>query len=188
MARGNPRPQVIPMDDAAGSLFVAWYNNHAGEMIAVTGDLGAFYSKIKGGCARLALILHATRVADGDLSVSPASIDVVSIRSAITLAEWFKHEARRVCAMLAEGEEAKVGRQNLELIARVGGFVSVRDWQRLKSHGTSAEAEGELNQLVVEGLGSWGVPKPDARGGRPTKLFRLAEGSDTDKTTLDNGG
>jgi hypothetical protein len=184
---GNPRPRLIPLNPEAKAAFVTWHDTHARELTVVSGDLAASYSKLKGACARFALIFHAVRVAAGDPSVDAACIDIVSLRSAIELAEWFKHEARRIYAMLAEDEATRVDRQNLDQLKRYGGCVSVREWQRMRSHHTAADAEAELNQWVQEGLGAWDTPKPDPRGGRPTKVFHMADVTDTDKTPCGDG-
>ena len=66
----------------------------------------------------------------------------------------------------AESDEEADLRTMRELIERRGGAVSIRDWQRLRSHPTSAEAREELSVLVDAGQAeSFKIP-PGPNGGR----------------------
>ena len=63
--------------------------------------------------------------------------------------------------------------------------MSIRAWQRLRSHKTTGDAEGELNRLVEAGSGRWAFP-PQVGRGRPAKRFLLhSDTSDTDKNPAD---
>jgi len=111
-------------------------------------------------------------------------IDAVSIAAGVKLSRWFAHEARRVYAMLVEDDEARQRRQSVELIQRKGGSVTVRDWQRTRSHRTADDAEAELAQLVAAGVGRLQEVAPGPKGGRPSKRFIL---NDPDKRASDAG-
>ena len=60
--------------------------------------------------------------------------------------------------------------------------MSVRDWQRLRSLKTSADAEAELRELVEAGHGSFHESPPKPTGGRPSRRFIL-QGSDSSDET-----
>ena len=62
--------------------------------------------------------------------------------------------------------------------------MSVRDWQRTRSHETSADAEAELRMLEEAGYGIL-RPAPQTGHGRPSKLFTLhPDVSDTDNNPV----
>lgn len=113
------------------------------------------------------LIRHTSGEAVGE------GIDAVSIAAGVKLSRWFAHEARRVYAMLAEDDDARQRRQSVELIERMGGSVTVRDWQRTRSHRSAEDAETELAELVMAGVGRWEQVAPGPKGGRPSKQFIL---------------
>lgn len=185
---GRPEPKFIGLDTSAKEVFIEWHDRHMQETADLTGELAAAFSKLKGVCARLALQIHCVRCVASDSTVNdPSRIDVSSVESAIVLTEWFKHEARRVYAALAEGDEGRERRRLVELIKRKGGSVTVRDWHRTRSHRTADDAEAELMTLKKAGLGDWEQTEPGPKGGRPTRVFRLCDTTDTD-TTLENSG
>ncbi|MCE9589086.1 MAG: DUF3987 domain-containing protein [Planctomycetes bacterium] len=186
---GQPRPRLIGMTDAAKALFIDWHNRHAREMAELTGDLAAAFSKIKGACARLALVIHCCRVGGEDETLADAArIDFDSVQSAIILAQWFKGEARRVYAIFEESDDDKVARQLVAWIERKGGTATVRDLMRggpcLK---TADDAEAALDELVKAGRGRWEAQAPGRKGGRPIQRFRLTDGADTDTTAIVSG-
>jgi hypothetical protein len=55
----------------------------------------------------------------------------------------------------------------------MGGSVSVREWQRTRSHANAEDAVAELDQLVAAGEGEWIMKAPGTRGGRPSRRFVL---------------
>ncbi len=184
---GNPRPRFIPLDDDARAAFICWHDEHAGETAGQTGELAAAYSKIKGVVARLALIVHCIRVAADDSTVvNRGCIDVDSVRSAVTLAEWFKNEIGRVYEVLRESDEDRDRRRLVELIQRKGGSVTPRDLMRSsRLFQTAEDAERALIDLASAGYGQLESIQPGPRGGRPTKRFRLVDAVDVDETPAD---
>lgn len=183
---GKPRPRMIRLTDAARAEFVEWHDTHAREMAELTGDLSAAYSKLKGACARLALVIHCCRVATHDATLDdPARIDLDTVQSAIELTQWFKREASRVYAIFGETDGDKATRQLADLIRRKGGIVTPRDLMRSGPCFKSAdEAEDALEGLVKAGVGEWEAIPQSPKGGRPTRRFRL---TDIDTTTENHG-
>jgi hypothetical protein len=178
-----PEPAIVGLTPVAKKMFVDYFNRHNSEQIDLTGDLAAAWSKLEEYAARLALVVHSIRCAAGE-SVNASELDDGSMRRGIELAEWFKHEARRAYAMFDATEDEYRERQLLDWIIRRGGWVTARDAQRgcswLKK---STDAEKALDGLVKSGYGDWIEMQTTERGGRPTRVFRLPEMIDTDKTS-----
>ncbi len=187
---GSPRPRFIPLDDDARALFINWHDAHALETAEQTGELAAAYSKIKGVAARLALILHCVRVAADDSTVvSPGRIDRGSVRSAVTLVEWFKNEIGRVYEVLRESDEDRDRRRLVEWIDRRGGSVTVRDLTHgLQQYRNATDAaRAALDDLVQAKFGRWTHPAPSPRGGRPSPRFQLVGGVAVTDTPVNSG-
>lgn len=84
-ADGEPTPAVVTFDELAKDDWITFYNRHAMEQHEMDGDLSAAWSKLEGYAARLALVIHCVRQADGD-SVRPLIMDVQSMTAGIRLA------------------------------------------------------------------------------------------------------
>ena len=90
--------------------------------------------------------------------------------------DWFKHEARRVYAMLSESDEARDHRQLIEWIQRKGGSVAVRELQQgHRRYKTAESAKAALDGLAEAGYGDWRPVLTTAKGGRPTQAFHLPQ-------------
>ena len=189
---GELLPLVVGLTPEAKAAWKAYYNAHAQEQADLTGELSAAWSKLEEYAARLALVVHFTRWAADDPTLqSPDVVDVASINAGIRLAEWFKHETRRVYALLAESDDERDRRRLVEWIERKGGLVTAREMQMgcrwLRQAGA---AEAALNELAKAGCGNW-EPSPAGQRGQPTRRFRLSTVSTVngnsptpDKTTI----
>jgi hypothetical protein len=97
------------------------------------------------------------------------------MNAGITLAKWFKHEARRVYAILDESDAERDERRLVDWIGRKGGTVTPREVQQgcrwLKEPGA---AEAALGELVKCGRGTWHDVPTTAKGGRPARAFVLS--------------
>jgi hypothetical protein len=169
------RPVLVRMTAEAKTAWKTYYNAHAVEQVDLAGDMAAAWSKLEEYAARLALVLHFTRWAAGDPNLTKQDIvDVASMNAAITLAKWFKHEARRVYAMLDESDAERDQRRLVEWIERKGGSVTAREVQQgcrwLKEPGA---AEAALEELAKAGSGTW-EPSPAGQRGQPTRRFSLS--------------
>src|SRR5262249_22522956 len=106
-----------------------------------------------------------------------------SMNAGITLAKWFKHEARRVYTMLDESDDEREQRRLVDWIVRKGGTVTPREVQQgcrwLKEPGA---AEAALEELVMTGRGSWRDVPTTAKGGRPARSFLLSTPSTVNET------
>lgn len=169
---GEPRPVLVRLSGDAKMAWTVYYNAHAAEHTDLTGDLAAAWSKLEEYAARLALVIHCVRWAAGDLA-DETRLDARSMKAGITLANWFKHEARRVYAMLDESEGEPNQRRSVKWIERKGGSVTAREVQRgCRWLCESGAAEQALEKLVKVGRGVW-EQLPDDQRGQPVRRFRL---------------
>jgi len=191
-AGGDPTPHIVPLTVQAKLTWIDFVNEHGERQVELVGDEAAAWSKLEGYAARLALVVHLVRAAAEDPTLeSPDHIDEQSVAAGVHLSRWFAAEALRVYALLDEEEEVRERRRLVERIELHGGEVAVRDWQRLRSHRTVAEAEAELAGLVEAGLGRWRTTPRGPKGGRPSRRFVLAgwpHGSDTTSPPVGQSG
>ena len=171
--RGNISPVILDLTPEAKELWANYYNAHADEWIDLSGELASAWAKLEEAAVRLALVIHCTRLATRDATTD--AVDAVSMQSGITLATWFKREARRVHALFTETDEEADQRRLIEWIEARGGAATVRDLthglRRFRNQPGAAEAA--LTGLVKAGLGHWESPPSNQKGGRPTRVFRL---------------
>jgi len=185
---GDPRPRFIPIGKEAKALWIEWHDRHARELVDISNDdLAAHYAKLKGACARIALLFACVEVAAGGDAVAYISAD--AMRRAIAVVEWFKGEGRRVYAVLGETDEDRARRQLIEWIERRGGAVTVRELTHglQQYRGRADAAKADLDALAKAGCGAWEHPAPGPKGGRPSPRFALATGDTNTKTPADVG-
>jgi len=180
----RPRAVVVGLTPGAKDAWKTYYNHHAEEQTDLVGELAAAWSKLEEYAARLALVIHFARwAADDPTLVSVEVVDAVSMAAGIRLATWFKHEARRVYALLAETDEEREQRKLVEWLERKGKPVTPRNVQQscrwLRKPGAAEEA---LGGLADAGYGYF-EPTPRGRPGQPTRYFRLSQ----DSTVNGNG-
>jgi hypothetical protein len=184
-AAGKLQPVLIRLTPDAKAAWKAYYNAHAVEQTDLTGELSAAWSKLEEYAARLALVLHFVRWAANDTTLEGLDrLDVASMSAGIRLAQWFKHEARRVYEMLSESDAERDGRQLVDWIDGKGGSVTPREvqmgYRRLRAPGA---AETALEELAKAGRGSWRDEPPGSKGGRPARIFILSTLSTSTKPT-----
>ncbi len=183
---GHQKPVVVGMTPDAKAPWEAYYNSHGREQVNLSGELAAAWSKLEGYAARLALVIHFIRWAADDPTLQSADeVDAASITAGVRLAQWFKCEARRVYALLSESDDDADQRRLVEWIERKGGEVTAREVQMgcrwLREPGA---AETALNELAKSGFGCWRDTPTTAKGGRPTRVFRLASVSTVNETPI----
>ena len=169
--------------------WVRFYNEHAKEQVELTGDLSAAWSKLEGYAARLALVIHLTRLAANDPELKDTdAVNAASVRAGVRLSRWFGHEARRIYAMLDESDETQERRKLVELIECKGGSMTARDLMRSsRQYLTAADATAALDDLAKAGIGQWEDSGTTPQGGRPTRQLTLVDTVDTDRTPLKPG-
>jgi len=170
---GGTRPVLVRLSPEAKAAWMSYYNAHNVEQADLTGDMAAAWSKLEEYAARLALVVHYIRWAAADVS-EELRLDVASMKAGIAFVTWFKHEARRVYAMLGETDIERNQRRLVEWITQKGGKVTAREAQQgcrwLKVAGV---AEAALEKLAKVGRGCWRESVTFCKGGRPSRLFVL---------------
>ena len=171
---GELKAVIIRMTDEAKQVWGEFFNEHQQERRGLPSALAAAWSKLEGGTARLALVLHLTRWAAGEITAEEMySLDAGSVKAAIKLSAWFKNEARRVYALLTKEQTSSKQESRIELVRRKGGAVTVREWQRSRSIKTATAARSELEELVSGGVGQWVEVGSSSKGGASTRKFVL---------------
>lgn len=177
---GDPEPHLVRLSPEAKAAWVRFVNEHGADQAERVGDEAAAWAKLEGYAARLALVIHLTRVAAGDPSLlDPELVDAESIAAGVALVRWFAHEVERVYSVLSGDEDARERSRIADWIAGKGGVVTVRELSRGPREYRDAEkAKAALEGLVAAGLGTW----EPTEGGR-TLRFRLGGAGDTGPET-----
>ena len=176
---GNQKasPRVLKLESEAQTAWIDFYNDHAIQQAELgESDLSAAFSKLEGYTARLALVIHCVREADGDVSLAPDDcIDAESIHRAVRIVRWFCDETRRIYAQFGESDEQAQHRKLLEIIRKYDGRITVRQlMQASRSYRNSADiAELALEELAQLGWGRWDGMPVGEHGGRPSTPFIL---------------
>jgi hypothetical protein len=151
----------LTLRKGAEKLWGPFYEETQGRAEELGEDGGSTWAKLAGVCARIALVFELAAWAGAETpGPLPSKIARGTMRSAIRLALWFGREALRVHALLDRSGNDRELDGFEERIARRGGSVSVRDWQRMRSKRRAAEAREELQRLVEAGRAQW-----EPRGG-----------------------
>jgi hypothetical protein len=177
-------PIDLPLTESAREAWRGFYNEHAEEQVALTGDLAAAWSKLEAYAARLALLVHLCRLTGYEPDVEEqGKVDGRSIEAGVRLARWFGREAKRVYALLNESAEQEAQRKAVEFIESKGGSITPRDLMRGgPCCATSDDARALLDDLAEGGWGQWDALPTGSAGGRPVERFTLCRPTDTDKT------
>lgn len=186
---GEPTPRLIGLTAVARDEFRRFVDRHGDEQTRHTGALAAAWSKLEGYAARLALIIHCVRTSAADTS----PVDDASIRAGIALADWFGHEAVRVYGGLHADDKEWDRQKTVDLIEGRGRRITPRELtqydRRFRNNPDGAKAH--LQRLVDAGMGEWIDAPTSPQGGRPTRVFSLANGVYVYETPVNpakNGG
>jgi DNA-binding transcriptional ArsR family regulator len=176
---GNAEPVAASLTAEAREAFIAWHDEHEQALADEVGDLAAAMAKLRGYCARLALVMQLARWAAGEADAD--AIDAASVASAVALVRWFEHEQRRIYAALDEDELACERRKLVDWIESRGDSVTVRDLTHgmRRYRGDRAAAERDLEALAEAGAITREYP---AGSGRPTARYRVVTGVTVTKT------
>lgn len=168
------RPRILRLTQTGKVAFVEWVTSHYADLASpdLPPKLRGPWAKLEGYCARLALVLHLTRMVCGE--AQQEDIDNVSVLSAALLVDYFKSHARLVYAHLHATPEEKRAEAARQWIVRHGGEATLRDLYRYKVAGctTPKDAEALLDVLVSHGYGSLSDKVPPT-GGHKRKVFRV---------------
>lgn len=173
--------RIIPLTDDARAEYHAYVSANLEDDRDAPPDLEASLIKLRPWAVRLALVLHAVRLATGDHAVDPNALDAATVRDAVRIAAFFRHEAKRVHALLSGSQEESLVAADVAWIRRHGGSVTVREFQRVRCGGTREDSAARLEAIIRAGLGAWDPEPTVRRPGRHGRTLRLIDES-TDST------
>lgn len=183
---GDACPRQVPLSPKGKEEWIRFYNEHAEEQAALSGDEAAAWSKLECYAARLALVIHFVRWAAADPNLDDSdTVDEWSMAAGVDLARWFGHESQRIYDVLNESKDEADLRRWSEWIKSRGGIVTANDLAHglREFRGRSAMAAQALERLAHRGLGCFEHEPSSEKGGRPTKRFRLHDGLSGEGTT-----
>lgn len=170
-------PHMVRLTEDAKILFINFFESNGVSMMGADDDTAAAMSKLEAAAARFALIFHCCRFRD---RAKDEPIGRLDMENAIRLATWFRDEAERVYACLAESETDTLIRSLFERVLRLaerhGGdspSLSARELQNsnTKKYPKAGDAEADLQRLVDAGLCRFIDQPPPRTGGHPTRRF-----------------
>jgi hypothetical protein len=161
----DPKPHTIGLTPEAMERFKLFYNEHNESMEHQEDHICAAYAKLEGYCARFALIIHLVRAAADDPTLEdPDRVDAESMRCAIGLVHWFKHESVRVYSMITMDEAQADDQIAIDWINKQGGAVTINRFSRgLKRYNKSDLAKAKLHELEKKGYGRFQGRPPNGR-------------------------
>lgn len=170
----DAEPVALTLDDAAERAWASYFDDLNAEMVLADERTRAMLSKLEGGAARLALVIHLGRWASGE-PVNETRIDGQSMARGIELARWFAEQARRLYGMMDETQAEQAHRELIDLIRGNGGSISKRELThaRRSRYPTAADCQDALDALQADGVGRWDFAAPGRDGGRPEARFVL---------------
>lgn len=127
---------VISLSPAAKEKWRQFNDETAEELLDLSGDLSAAWSKFRQTSLRLALILHLAR---GEAE----QITGDTIGRAIALTKWFKHETRRVYENVLGSIEAQSGQTDNDRLL---------EWLRAKGPTSASKVQAGCRWLRGDGL------------------------------------
>jgi hypothetical protein len=186
---GGVRPRFVRLTQEAREVWKQFCDDHAAEMNAETfpEHLLGPWSKLRGYCARLALIVHFLRVATGE--VLEEDVDDESARRAVKLIGYFKSHARKVYAVMDLDPKVAQAKKVLKWVVR----ERKNQFSKREAHNalsgtfkTVDELEAPLGLLLRHGY-IRPVPSPDrpGPGRRPSPVYVVhPDVSSTESTQL----
>ena len=201
---GVPTPIDIEMDPDARQAYIEFYRENGQVMATLDGDERAAFSKLEGYAARLSLVLHLVKWAQGGTCIDPGAsvaqssvargefagarkpslIDLETVTAAIALTRWFASETERIYQFLDESPKEREERQLRGYITGRGGSITPRQLARgpkkYRGKGGSERAEADLNSLVESGEGYWDLRIPESGGHKERTFVSLPTPCDSD--------
>ena len=181
------------------AAWIRFYNDHAAEVRRLRGPLRSAWSKLHGQAARIALVIHLVRWAEGDEPEDARDVDKVDARSveaAVRIVRWYGNEIRR-CYAICGITEATLGDEGqaegrkpdrADELAHLAGFIARQQGRQAtvnqvckglnRYKGKPEKARADMDALVTANQARWEYPKPGPKGGTQTEHLVLLDGDD----------
>ena len=172
----SKRPRRLHLSECGKSAWQAFTFEHADEVNdeeLFAPHLHGPWSKLRGYCARLALVIHLLRQVSGDDSLAdPALVDGDSVSRAVRLINYFKAHLRKVLHAMDADRAVLQARRILRWIEREnrGSFKRYevfRDCRSRSLFSTPESLNAPLNRLVSLNVLRRVEAANAPRGGRP---------------------
>jgi len=177
---GIDLPQIVHFTDEGYAAFVEWNNAHMDEMNSLTSDsvFKGPWHKLRAYFLRLALVIHLSRFACGE--VDAEDVDADSVACTTRLIDYFKSHARKVYRHLTLDAGDRRVVQVLSWIRDHDGECSARGLMRASIPGIKKQSDANhmMKELVDRGYGT--LVNRKASNGRIVQYFILGpEASDS---------
>ena len=174
----NWKPHTLTLTEEAQDRLIGYANELEQQKAVVYGSgLKSAFSKLRGMCARNALVVHMVRCVTGEIPAGDAHlvIDMDSVNRAIRITEWLKGSAIRVYQTFLGSKKLSAQDWLIDAIKKSGGKISAKELRdrNQSRYPTSEDAEKALQGLEEEGLGKLQDRPIGPKGGRGTKDFVL---------------
>jgi hypothetical protein len=171
------RPEgPLLLTSEARDEWIRWYNSHNRQVRAETFPIMLIgpWAKLRGYCARLALIVHAMRWACGEAGENVEAVDAESVRRVVRLIEYFKSHARRVYTrMPTSADDRQVERIAAWLRRKSDRWFRAWEVAKAGAGGLSGEGATEKTQGILDELHERGlVDRREEDKGTPSYKFR----------------
>lgn len=177
---------VLPLSDEARELFAAYVNDAGDEWLAAIhagdGDVASALAKLRGGAARLALVLCLARHAEDGTAAMARTVEAADLRAGIALARWAAGETRRLYARWRDDEaQAVAGRERgalSDLAERLAGILGAKAHTLDELHAATGRCiPADRMRAALALLAGNGRARceriPGKRGGRAREVWSL---------------
>ena len=164
---------ILRLTPGGREQFVEWVEKHFEELEQGPPHLRGPWSKLTNYFARLALIVHLTRVVCGE--TESFNVDEISVMAAVVLTDYFKSHARKVYRDFhAHPLDKLLSRAAGWIRKRPGKEASVRDFVTNNVAGCRRNNDALTLFSLLQQAG-WGrmEERPPPNGGRPKTVFKL---------------
>ena len=174
VVNGEMKPKILHLTAAAKQWWEEWHSIHIREMKDpdFPRRLRGPWAKMPNQLARIALILHMTRVVCGQAEDN--EVDEISLNRAVQLVKYFKSHIRKAYQQLGKSYIDKRIEEAVEWIRRRGGIAKRRDViaYRIAGCKKNSDVDALFQELTDYGYGTVVKESPPS-GGRPVVMFKL---------------
>ncbi|OYD06105.1 DUF3987 domain-containing protein [Paludifilum halophilum] len=174
MVGTESKPKILTLTTAAKKWWAEWFKIHIREMKDpdFSKKLRGPWAKMPNQLARIALIIHMTRVVCSE--AEDGAVDEISLSRGIQLVRYFKSHIRKAYQELGKSNVDKRIEEVVDWIRQHGGKVKKRDIQRKRIGGCkkASDVDQLFNELEDHGYGQREKETPP-KGGPKTITFKL---------------
>lgn len=175
---GKPVPHVARLDDRARMAWQQWYDARyvESQQDGFEASLKGTWAKLPAQLARVTLILHVAWAVDAGQRPSLA-IPVETVAAAADMMEYFKEHARFSLASVRTSRST-LQERIVRLLGERGPQTTRQLFQAVGGRVKADRLNGALERLVEDGRVERRIGTPGEQGGRPAKVWAVAEGAE----------